>query len=214
MRLGWGTQPIPRPSCTPPIRGFRPSERGILTASGSSMGHRRPRSPPSSRTSLPRGPTSPLALPLPIRPFSTVSLTRKVQVPHGQCRRHQFWSGARPVFNAENIFINVTNSLAQGQCDGKGGIPADQQRRNPLGEGDLALQRHHSNRSPEGGRARLRDKDGWAQLLPAGRRRTRGCGTDGAAIVAMASLLKITVDQNIGIGNAARDLLLRNRCRQ
>ncbi len=32
-------------------------------------------------------------------------------------------------------------------------------------------------------------------------------GTDGAAIVAMASLMKIATDQNIGIGNAVKDLL-------
>ncbi len=119
-----------------------------------------------------------------------------------------FGAGPGPVFNAENIFINVSNSLAQGNATAKAAFQL-------ISSGATLSAKVTSlynaiiptvHQKAEG-LAFVTRTDGlnFYQQVAA----ERGvAGTDGAAIVAMASLLKITVDQNIGIGNAARDLLL------
>ncbi len=125
-----------------------------------------------------------------------------------------FGAGPGPVFNAENIFINVSNSLAQGNATAKAAFQL-------ISSGATLSAKVTSlynaiiptvHQKAEG-LAFVTRTDGlnFYQQVAA----ERGLPEpDGAAIVAMASLLKITVDQNIGIGNAARDLLLANGCRQ
>lgn len=118
-----------------------------------------------------------------------------------------FGAGAGPVFNAENIFINLTNNLAQGNPTAKAAFQAISfgttlaQKIGSLYEAIIPVAHQKA-----AGLAYLTRPDGLAfyQQVAA----ERGvAGTDGAAIVAMASLLKIAADQNIGIGNSAKDLL-------
>ncbi|PHR19590.1 MAG: hypothetical protein COA37_16785 [Hoeflea sp.] len=117
-----------------------------------------------------------------------------------------FGAGAGVSFNAENIFINLFNNLVQGNADANSGFAA-------IASGNT-----------------LESKVGsiYRSLIPTEEQTDAGlsffiraealtfyesvaaergvAGTDGAAIVAMASLMKIAVDGNIGIGNAINDL--------
>lgn len=118
-----------------------------------------------------------------------------------------FGAGVGPVFNTENIFINLTNNLAQGNTAAKATFQS-------LAFGTTLAAKIESlyeaiipvAHQKAAGLAYLTRPDGLAfyQQVAA----ERGiAGTDGAAIVAMASLLKIAADENIGIGNSAKDLL-------
>lgn len=118
-----------------------------------------------------------------------------------------FGAGPGPTFNAENIFINLTNNLAQENIVAKAAFAA-------LATGTTLIAKVTSLYEaiiPDA----YQTTDGLAYLVrPEGLAFynqvaiERGvAGTDGAAIVAMASLMKIATDQNIGIGNAVKDLL-------
>lgn len=118
-----------------------------------------------------------------------------------------FGAGPGPNFNDENIYINVANALVQGN-------PAATAMFNALSVGDTLAAKVTSLYQgiiP----AASQDADGLAFLIrPEGLAfytavaLERGITSDnGPAIVAMASLLKIAVDGNIGVGNAVNDFL-------
>jgi len=119
-----------------------------------------------------------------------------------------FGAGPGVVFNAENIFINLANSLVQGNH-------AAATKFDTLAPG-ATLQEQvtalygaivpAANQTADG-LAFLIRPDGLAfyQAVAA----ERGvAGPDGAAIVAMASLLQIAVTQDIGIGDNVNDLIM------
>ena len=118
-----------------------------------------------------------------------------------------FGAGSGPIFNAENVYINLINNLAQGNPLAKSFFAT-------LSSGATLAEKIQSLYSviiplasqKADGIAYLTRPEGLAfyQQVAA----ERGvAGTDGAAIVAMASLLKIVADENIGIGNALGDLV-------
>lgn len=118
-----------------------------------------------------------------------------------------YGAGPGPVFNAENIFINLVNNLVQGNSEASAAFRAIAQG-TTLAQKIAAIYSEiipPSYQSAEG-LDWLTRADGIAfyQKVAA----ERGvAGTEGAAIVAMASLTKIAVDQNIGIGNSVNDLI-------
>tara|TARA_R110002020_G_scaffold150446_1_gene327138 strand:+ start:2205 stop:3170 length:966 start_codon:yes stop_codon:yes gene_type:complete len=117
-----------------------------------------------------------------------------------------FGAGPGPVFNVENIFINLTNNLVQGNSSARAKFE-DLASGNTLAEKIASLYQAiipASHQTSEG-LAFLTRADGikFYQQVAA----ERGvAGNDGAAIIALASLLKIAVEQEIGIGNAVGDL--------
>ncbi len=112
-----------------------------------------------------------------------------------------------PVFNDENIYINVLNALIQGN-------PAAEAKFNSLASGHTLSEQIASL---------------YEAIIPAGRQTAEGLAfltrdeglhfyeevaeargitaENGPAIVAMASLLKVAVDSQIGIGNPIGDLI-------
>ena len=118
-----------------------------------------------------------------------------------------FGAGPGPTFNQENIFINLTNNLAQGNAAAKAQFDA-------LATGPTLQEKvtsiygaltPASKQSPEGLAFLTRDEGLTFYQDVAAERGV--AGTDGAAIVALASLLKIAVTGDYGIGNAVNDLI-------
>jgi hypothetical protein len=118
-----------------------------------------------------------------------------------------FGAGAGVVFNQENIFINLVNNLVQGNADAKARFDA-------LATGSSLQEKVTSlynaiipaSQQSADGLAFITRADGlkFYQDVAA----ERGvAGTDGAAIVSLASLLKIAVTGDFGIGNAVNDLI-------
>ena len=118
-----------------------------------------------------------------------------------------YGAGPGPVFNAENIYINLANGLVQGNSVALSAFEA-------LAVGTTLTAKIESlykaiipaSAQTEAGLDHITRPDGLAfyQNVAA----ERGvAGENGAAIVAMASLLKIAVSQDIGIGNAVNDLV-------
>lgn len=117
-----------------------------------------------------------------------------------------FGAGPGLLFNAENTFINIVNALVQGNTAASAAFSA-------IANGATLVDKVASI---------------YAAVVPAAQQHVeglafltrpealtffqevavaRGVATDnGAAIAALASLLKIAVDEQIGIGNAASDL--------
>ncbi len=118
-----------------------------------------------------------------------------------------FGAGPGPVFNDENIFINVANSLVQGN-------PTATAAFNTLASGATLSEKiaslyakiiPASKQTPEGV-AFLTRPDGLKFYQDVARE--RGITSEnGAAVTAMASLLKIAVDGKNGIGNPVSDLI-------
>ncbi len=118
-----------------------------------------------------------------------------------------FGAGPGPVFNDENIFINVANSLVQGN-------PTATAAFNTLAAGATLSEKiaslyakiiPASKQTPEGV-AFLTRPDGLKFYQDVARE--RGITSEnGAAVTAMASLLKIAVDGKNGIGNPVSDLI-------
>jgi hypothetical protein len=119
-----------------------------------------------------------------------------------------FGAGPGPVFNAENIFINLINNLVQGNSAAKA-------RFDQIATGTTLEEKIASiyqalvppSKQTAAGLDFLTSPSNIAfyQAVAA----ERGvAGTDGAAVVAMASLMKIVVDGNYGIGNSIKDLAL------
>lgn len=117
-----------------------------------------------------------------------------------------FGAGPGPVFNTENIFINLINNLVQGNQTAKARFDA-------IATGTTLQEKITSiyqalvppSKQTAEGLAFLTSAQNIAFYQ--GVAAERGvAGTDGAAIVAMASLLKIVVGENIGVGNAINDL--------
>tara|TARA_R110002020_G_scaffold367683_3_gene579547 strand:- start:8122 stop:9981 length:1860 start_codon:yes stop_codon:yes gene_type:complete len=117
-----------------------------------------------------------------------------------------FGAGAGVVFNQENIFINLVNNLVQGNAGAKARFDA-------LATGSTLQEKVASlytalipaSKQSAEGLAFITRADGlkFYQDVAA----ERGvAGTDGAAIVSLASLLKIVVTGDYGIGNAVNDL--------
>jgi hypothetical protein len=118
-----------------------------------------------------------------------------------------FGAGAGVVFNQENIFINLVNNLVQGNADAKARFDAIaigatlQEKVTSLYNGLIPASKYSA--------------DGLAFIVrPEGLQFYRDvasergiAGTDGAAIVSLASLLKIVVAGDYGIGNAVNDLI-------
>ncbi len=119
-----------------------------------------------------------------------------------------FGAGAGPIFNDENIFINVVNSLVQGNSAAAATF-AGLATGATLADKIAAI---YSKIIP----LSKQSADGLAFLTrPEGLKfyqdvaKERGITTEsGAAIVALASLLKIAADAKIGVGNPANDLVL------
>lgn len=117
-----------------------------------------------------------------------------------------FGAGPGPVFNAENIFINLANNLVQGNTAANtafAGLASGTTLAQKVGSlyGNLVPA---SQQTAEGLAFITRPESiSFYQSVAA----ERGvAGNDGAAIVAMASLLNIVTTQNIGVGNAVNDL--------
>jgi hypothetical protein len=118
-----------------------------------------------------------------------------------------FGAGAGVVFNQENIFINLVNNLVQGNADAKARFDA-------LATGS-SLQEKVTSLYNAIIPASQQSADGLAFITRADGLKfyedvaaERGvAGTDGAAIVSLASLLKIAVTGDFGIGNAVNDLI-------
>lgn len=117
-----------------------------------------------------------------------------------------FGAGPGPVFNTENIFINLINNLVQGNQTAEARFDA-------IATGTTLQEKITSiyqalvppSKQTAEGLAFLTSAQNIAFYQ--GVAAERGvAGTDGAAIVAMASLLKIVVGENIGVGNAINDL--------
>ena len=118
-----------------------------------------------------------------------------------------FGAGAGVVFNQENIFINLVNNLVQGNASAKA-------RFDTLAAGATLEAKVTSlynglipaSKQSAEGLAFITRADGlkFYQDVAA----ERGvAGTDGAAIVSLASLLKIVVTGDYGVGNAVNDLI-------
>tara|TARA_R110002020_G_scaffold6361_15_gene26910 strand:+ start:1552 stop:3210 length:1659 start_codon:yes stop_codon:yes gene_type:complete len=118
-----------------------------------------------------------------------------------------FGAGPGVVFNQENIFINLVNNLVQGNADAKA-------RFDVLATGTTLQEKVASLYSaiiP----AAMQSDEGLSFITRAEGLQfyqdvaaERGvAGTDGAAIVSLASLLKIAVTGDFGIGNAVNDLI-------
>ncbi len=118
-----------------------------------------------------------------------------------------FGAGAGPVFNDENIFINVANSLVQGN-------PIASAQFNSLASGATLAQQVASlyakiiplaKQTPDG-LAYLTRPDGLKFYQDVAKERGI-TAENGPAVVAMASLLKVAVDGKNGIGNPISDLI-------
>jgi uncharacterized protein YkwD len=118
-----------------------------------------------------------------------------------------FGAGAGVTFNQENIFINLVNNLVQGNADAKARFDAIamgatlQEKVTSLYNGLIPASKQTAD-----GLAFITRADGlkFYQDVAA----ERGvAGTDGAAIVSLASLLKIAVTGDYGVGNAVNDLI-------
>lgn len=117
-----------------------------------------------------------------------------------------FGAGAGVTFNTENIFINLVNNLVQGNAAAK-------TKFDTIASGSTLLEKVTSlynqlvptDTQTTEGLAFITRPDGLAFYESVAVERGVA-GTDGAAIVAMASLLKIAVDGDFGIGNSVNDL--------
>ena len=118
-----------------------------------------------------------------------------------------YGAGPGVVFNQENIFINLINNLVQGNAEAKARFDA-------LATGSTLQEKVASlysalipaSKQTADGLAFITRADGlkFYQDVAA----ERGvAGTDGAAIVSLASLLKIAVTGDFGIGNSVNDLI-------
>lgn len=118
-----------------------------------------------------------------------------------------FGAGAGVVFNQENIFINLVNNLVQGNADAKARfdvIAAGTSLQEKISSLYNALI-PASKQTPDG-LAFITREDGLKFYQDVAAERGVAC-TDGAAIVSLASLLKIVVTGDFGIGNAVNDLV-------
>lgn len=118
-----------------------------------------------------------------------------------------FGAGDGPVFNQENIFINLVNNLVQGN-------PAAKAKFNTLATGDTleakitALYKAVipvSNQTTDGLNFFTRP-EGIKFFEDAAAERGIA-GAEGAAVAALAAMLKIVVTEDIGIGNSVNDLI-------
>lgn len=118
-----------------------------------------------------------------------------------------FGAGVGPVFNQENIFINLINNLVQGN-------PAARASFDSMAAGstlEAKVTSIYQSIVP----ASKQTADGLAFLTSNANLQfyknvaaERGvAGIDGAAIVSLASLLNITVNSDIGVGNSVNDLI-------
>ncbi len=118
-----------------------------------------------------------------------------------------FGAGAGPVFNDENIFINVANSLVQGN-------PIASAQFNSLASGATLAEQVASlyakiiplAKQTADGLAYLTRPDGLKFYEDVAKERGI-TAENGPAVVAMASLLKVAVDGKNGIGNPISDLI-------
>ena len=118
-----------------------------------------------------------------------------------------FGAGAGPVFNDENIFINVANSLVQGNATAAATF-------NSLASGATLAEKIASlyskiipvAKQTADGVAFLTRPDGLKFYQDVAKERGI-TAENGPAVVAMASLLKVAVDGKIGIGNPISDLI-------
>ena len=118
-----------------------------------------------------------------------------------------FGAGSNVSFNSENIFINLINNLVQGNVNAKVGF-------NTLATGNNLVEKITSiykfvipvSEQSSEGLAFLTRSEGLQFYQNVATERGVE-GIDGAAIVALASLLNIAVVQNIGIGNSINDFV-------
>ncbi len=118
-----------------------------------------------------------------------------------------FGAGPGPVFNDENIFINVTNSLVQGN-------PTATAAFNTLAAGATLAEKITSlytkiipaSKQSAEGIAFITRPDGLKFYQDVARERGI-TAENGPAVTALASLLKIAVDGKSGIGNPVSDLI-------
>jgi hypothetical protein len=118
-----------------------------------------------------------------------------------------FGAGPGPVFNTENKFINLVNNLVQGNVTARAEF-------DNIGTGDTLAEKIAAvyqaiipaSHQTADGLIYLTRPDGISFYEEVAAERGVA-GTDGAAIVAMAALLKIAVGEDIGIGNSINDLM-------
>jgi len=110
-------------------------------------------------------------------------------------------------FNQENIFINLTNALVQGNPAALAKFQEITQGSATLADklGDIYDAYVPASKQSEAGRAFFARAE--AQAFYTNVAAERGvAGADGAAIVGLAALLKILVTEDMGLGDAANDL--------
>lgn len=118
-----------------------------------------------------------------------------------------FGAGPGPIFNIENIFINLANNLVQGNTTASAtfaNLASGATLSAKIGSLYAAII-PAANQSAEG----LAFLTGSQQLAfyQAVAAERGVAGTDGAAVVAMAALLNIAVKQDIGVGDDINDLV-------
>ncbi len=118
-----------------------------------------------------------------------------------------FGAGAGPVFNDENIFINVANALVQGNATATAKFNA-LAAGNTLAEKITSLYKAiiPTAKQSADGIAFITRPDGLKFYQDVARERGI-TAENGPAVTAMASLLKIAVDGKNGIGNPVSDLI-------
>lgn len=112
------------------------------------------------------------------------------------------------VFNDENIFINLTNNLVQGNAEAAARFQALLGNAPSLADKIEALYRAlvPAAAQSEAGLAYLTRPDAL-QFYEAVAAERGVTGDDGAAVVALAALLKVLVEQDLGLGGEVRDLI-------
>ena len=118
-----------------------------------------------------------------------------------------FGAGLGPTFNDENIFINLTNTLIQGNNEARQAFEAQASGLNLIGQITSLYETliPQAKQSADGLSYLIRQEglEFYQQVAD-----ERGIeGSNGAAIIAMASLLRIIVEQKIGVGDAVQDFI-------
>lgn len=118
-----------------------------------------------------------------------------------------FGAGSGAEFNTENIFINITNALVQGNADASTAFASLASGANLV---EIITSLYQAIIPPQYqtnlGVAFLTRPEGLAFYEQVATERGI-TGDNGPAIIAMAALLKVAVDEDIGVGDAANDLI-------
>lgn len=118
-----------------------------------------------------------------------------------------FGAGSGAEFNFENVFINITNALVQGNADASTAFASLASGANLV---EIVTSLYQAIIPPAYqtsiGLSFLTRPEGLAFYEQVATERGIA-SANGPAIIAMASLLKVAVDEDIGVGDAANDLI-------